>query len=567
MFRLRVCFCCFLLSLSYVMAQNPTDTLEVINSQELEGWFDKYSIQDTVNQAPIDTPIVKIQALTNDSIASKNGALDQPIINKSMSSSTPLVDYETYLKTIAFNTQLQLQNKRLQEDSVFLMQQLSAQKVSLDSLEKLMHYYQLKERHFKDSLKWVNYKRDRWGSDYDSLANNRFINQSIAPKYLLSIADSLRFHREAIGQSEHNALFLDWVFGQATDSISPKKEEEYAFWKLHQKVRQDLLAENVALFRYHRDEMPTYEEINPSSEKSLKRENIQLKIGDNSQFDETTVHKFDGRPRWKYGGLGQLHTSQNYISENWYKGGESHLNFNARIKYELNYSNYKNIQWDNSVEYKQNLMSAGSDTLRSMRLNEDQLQLQSKLSRRAFKKFYYTGEMRVTMPLFNMYEANTNVRTAAFASPVRAYWSLGVDYKKDKILSVFVSPLSYKVVYVNDTSVAKGVDVASSLARKYSIPMGQKASHQLGLLARINYKHKLMTNVHLEHKFYSYINYVGEKKGVEFDYELLASFQINQFLTSEITLHPRYDTLIEIPDGESAFQFKEVISLGFSYRF
>lgn len=550
-----------------MIAQNPTDTIEVINSQDLEGWFNKYSIQDTTNQSPIDTSVVKVPAIQKDSIVSKKPPIGNPMIEKSMSASTPLVDYETYLKTLAYSTQLQLINKRLQEDSVRLMLQLSVQKVSLDSLEKHIQYYQAKERHLKDSLRWVHYKRNRWGSDYDSLANNRFINQSIAPKFLLSISDSLRFHREAIGLSQHNALFLDWVFGQATDSIVPQKEEERSFWKLHQKVRQDMLSEDLAVFRYHRDEMPSYEEINPSSEKSLKRENIQLKIGDNTQFDETTVHKFDGRKKWKYGGLAQLHTSQNYISENWYKGGESHLNFNARIKYELNYSNYKNIQWDNSIEYKQNIMSAGSDTLRSMRLNEDQLQLQSKLSRRAFKKFYYTGEMRFTMPLFNMYEANTNVRTAAFASPVRAYWSLGVDYKKDKMLSVFVSPLSYKVVYVNDTSVAKGVDIASSLARKYSIPMGQKASHQLGLLARINYKHTLMTNVHLEHKFYSYINYMGEKKGVEFDYELLASFQINQFLTSEITLHPRYDTLIEIPDGESAFQFKEVISLGFSYRF
>lgn len=567
MSRFSACICCILLSFSFTIAQNPTDTIEVINSEELEGWLQQYSIQDTVNQAPIDTPIVKIQVTAKDSLSKSESQISNALIDKSMSATTPLVDYETYLKTLAFSTQLRLQNKRLQKDSVRFMNQLNIQQNTLDSLEKHIQHYQHKERHFKDSLRWVNYKRERWGNAYDSLADNRFINQSIAPKYLLSISDSLRFHREAIGLSEHNVLFLDWVFGQATDSIVPRQEEERSFWHLHQKVRQDLLAQDASLYRYHRDDMPTYEEINPTSEKSLKRENIQLKIGDNSQFDETTVHKFDGRPKWKYGGLAQLHTSQNYISENWYKGGESHLNFNARIKYELNYSNYKNIQWDNSIDYKQNLMSAGSDTLRSMRLNEDQLQLQSKFSRRAFKKFYYTAEMRVTMPLFNMYEANTNVRTAAFASPVRAYWSLGVDYKKDKILSVFVSPLSYKVVYVNDTTVAQGVDAANSLARKYSIPMGQKTSHQLGLLARINYKHKLMTNVHLEHKFYSYINYVGEKKGVEFDYELLASFQINQFLTSEITLHPRYDTLIEIPDGESAFQFKEVISLGFSYRF
>ena len=144
--------------------------------------------------------------------------------------------------------------------------------------------------------------------------------------------------------------------------------------------------------------------------------------------------------------------------------------------------------------------------------------------------------------------------------------SIGMDYKFKNKLSIFVSPISYKLVYIADTVSRHGIDPTENLAYQAGIKEGKRSMNQLGGLLRINWAHNFNDAIGMEVKYYFFANYIGETKGIEMDCEIIGNFRINRYLSAKITLNPRYDTTITLSDGSKPkFQFKEFISLGFNY--
>jgi len=69
--------------------------------------------------------------------------------------------------------------------------------------------------------------------------------------------------------------------------------------------------------------------------------------------------------------------------------------------------------------------------------------------------------------------------------------------------------------------------------------------------------------IQIDSRLSFYTNY--EK--VEIDWEIVGNFTINRFLSTRISLNPRYDNTQILAAGDKArLQFKELLSFGFSYR-
>jgi hypothetical protein len=131
-----------------------------------------------------------------------------------------------------------------------------------------------------------------------------------------------------------------------------------------------------------------------------------------------------------------------------------------------------------------------------------------------------------------------------------------MDYKPIKGLSISFSPLSYKMVYIMDTT-----RVTES---EYGLSDGQSIQHNVGSSVRVEYLWKPVREVELEAKFYLYTNY----HQVELDLELNCDFIINRFLSARVMLHPRYDSSVIMKDDTHAkIQFRELISVGFAHKF
>ena len=194
-----------------------------------------------------------------------------------------------------------------------------------------------------------------------------------------------------------NPLFLDWVLGDVEQGAGNR---QYGIWsddsvvaKVRKGVKDYVRTTAPELYAYHKSQLPSVSELQVGRIQYDKRDKLLLNL-DSLNRSKTSKLKVDlpEMSKWSKGAKFQVHASQNYISSNWYKGGESNMAATLYAMGYFNYDNRKGLQWDNKAEWKLGLYGMASDSLRWLRVNDDLLRLNSKLGYKAFKNFYYTAE-------------------------------------------------------------------------------------------------------------------------------------------------------------------------------
>jgi len=262
------------------------------------------------------------------------------------------------------------------------------------------------------------------------------------------------------------------------------------------------------------------------------------------------------RNPWTTQSTALLQFSQNYISKNWYQGGSDNIAVLGILNGRFNYDDKKNIQWENFAEWRMGFNSVEGDTLRFLNTNDDIIRGTSKLGIKAGGNWFYSANMDFSTHLFNSYRGvNSKQMKATLLTPVRFNLGVGMDYKYKKLLSLYVSPLTYKFIYANDT-----INVNQ---KSFGIPTGQNVLSQLGSSFRLQNSFSPSREVQIDSKLTFYTNY--EK--VEIDWELVGNFTVNRFLSTRLSLNPRYDNTVILAAGEKAkIQFKQLLTFGLSYK-
>lgn len=251
-----------------------------------------------------------------------------------------------------------------------------------------------------------------------------------------------------------------------------------------------------------------------------------------------------------------LQFTQNYVSPNWYEGGNSSLSMYSSAKGSIKYDDKKRITWENYGEWTAGVSTISGDSLRKFTCSEDLFRLYSKLGVKIIPKLYGSFDMEFRTQLFPTYKPNTRTLKTGFFTPIRFNLALGVDYKPVKGLSLVVSPGAFKLVYANDTIRAPYTS--------YGIKEGEKVLAEFGSSVRVEWQWKPLREIALDTKFYAYTNY----HMIELDMEVNCDFIINRFITARVKLHPRYDSSRIVDDDKRAkMQFKELISIGFAHKF
>lgn len=258
---------------------------------------------------------------------------------------------------------------------------------------------------------------------------------------------------------------------------------------------------------------------------------------------------------WTHGGAFSLQMTQNYISDNWYKGGESADAFVGYLAFKANYNDKEKIQWDNIFEAKLGISSAPSDTCHNYLVSADLLRLYSKLGLQASKRWYYTFTGEINTQSLNSYKKNSNTLQTAFLAPANLIFTLGMDYKvKNKHIdfSLLLSPAAYNLRYVGNSK----VDETS-----YGLNQGNKFLSIFGSKLTSTWTWKIVSPVTWTSRLYYFTNY----KEVEAEWENTFDFSLNRYLSAQLFLHGRYDDSVTPLAGKSYFQLKELLSFGLSY--
>ena len=282
---------------------------------------------------------------------------------------------------------------------------------------------------------------------------------------------------------------------------------------------------------------------------------------------EVTKPKF-----WTHKGDGYLQFMQNYVSGNWYKGGESSYSALGSLTLEANYDNKGKWKWDNKLEAKLGFLTARSDSLHKWKSNEDLLRLTSKVGLQATKRWYYTLQLMAWTQFARGLKSNDHRTYSDFFSPFNLNAGLGMDYKVealDKKLTgtVNLSPIALNYRYVGRTLFP---DQNSPEPTSYSwFPsrhgVDQDKHHLLdpGSQVTADLTWKLSETVTWKSRFWAFTSY----HRAEIEWENTFQLKVSKYITANIFLYPRFDDGNVWDDDLGYWQFKEYTSIGLAYSF
>jgi hypothetical protein len=267
---------------------------------------------------------------------------------------------------------------------------------------------------------------------------------------------------------------------------------------------------------------------------------------------------------WTKKGDGFLQFLQNYISGNWYKGGESNYALMGNITLEANYDNKEKWKWDNKLEAKLGFQTSRSDSLHKFKSNEDLLRLTSKVGLQATKHWYYTLQLMAWTQFARGFKTNDHKTYSDFMSPFNLNLGLGMDYKietEDKKLtgSINLAPIAVNYLYVDRNWFTE----EQWFPGRYGIDDEKHSLFDFGSQITANIEWKLSESVKWKSRFYAFTSY----KRALMEWENTFELRVSKYITANLFLYPRFDDSNKRDDDLGYWQFKEYSSIGFSYSF
>lgn len=261
---------------------------------------------------------------------------------------------------------------------------------------------------------------------------------------------------------------------------------------------------------------------------------------------------------WKFKFDGNLQFLQNYVSDNWHKGGESNYSAVGATVFELNYNDKDKVTFDNKLEMKLGFQTSRSDTVHKVKPNNDVLRYTGKLGLQAHKKWYYTLQLLAYTQFARGLKSNDKTTYSDFTSPFDINIGLGMEYKVEALNkkltgSLNFSPLSYNFRFVDRLS----------LSTKYGLKEGSHTLNDFGSQITINLAWKMSEVITWKTRLYGYTSY----KRALLEWENLFTLKVSKYISANLFVYPRFDDSGKRDDDMGYFQFQEYSSLGLSYTF
>ena len=261
---------------------------------------------------------------------------------------------------------------------------------------------------------------------------------------------------------------------------------------------------------------------------------------------------------WKFKADGYLQFLQNYVSGNWYKGGESNYSAVGALTLDLNYNDKDRITFDNKLEMKLGFQTSRTDTVHKFKTNNDLLRFTSKLGLQAHKRWYYTLQLLTYTQFARGYKANDEFVYSDFFSPFKLNVGIGMEYKVEALNKKLTGSLNFLPLSFNFTYVGR-----KALTSRNGITGDHHTLEDFGSQFTANLQWKLTDQVTWKTRFYA--NTSNHSALVEWENQF--QLQISKYISANLFLYPRFDDTNVYDDELGYFQFQEYSSLGISYTF
>lgn len=254
-----------------------------------------------------------------------------------------------------------------------------------------------------------------------------------------------------------------------------------------------------------------------------------------------------------------LQVSQAYVSSNWYQGGNSYFSglFNFNWNVDLNPEYYPKWLFQSSLEYKLGVNTNPKGSVHKWNTSQDLFQYNLKTGLKAADHWFYSLNLLFNTQFFDAYPDDAPKRTSAFLSPGTLNIGLGMTYSlaKEKLsFTATISPVAYNL----KTCIASDID-----HEQFNIKQNRKTRSEIGSSAEANLLWNITNNISWKSRLFLFTDYSYFLA----DWENTFNFQINKFLSTQIYVHPRFDSSTENTTKWHHWMLREVLSFGISYSF
>lgn len=267
---------------------------------------------------------------------------------------------------------------------------------------------------------------------------------------------------------------------------------------------------------------------------------------------------------WKFSGSSSLNFTQNYFSDNWYKGGETNYAGSATLTLRANYNDQRHISWENTLDAQLGFQTTESDKNRTFRPTSNLLRYTTNAGYKAWKNLYYSLQVILQTQIAPNYKKNSYEISSKIFSPLEVTvapgmkWEIAWGKKKQFTGTLNVAPLAMKIIYVK----------IDSLVTNYGIDEGKNQKTTFGPNITLNTRWQICKQIAWSSRVYWMSNYHYHI----WEWENTFEFNVTKLITTKLYVYPRFDNSNEkYRSGENHdgtyMMFKEWFSLGLTYNF
>lgn len=301
-------------------------------------------------------------------------------------------------------------------------------------------------------------------------------------------------------------------------------------------------------------------------------------------FNLQAQNNNDSLANWQKGGFFSVNINQLSLT-NWARGGESSYSTTGLLNYFFNYKNDE-IKWDNTIDLGYGLINNEDSGIRK---NEDKIDYISTLGYRVVEKkdFYYSALLNFKTQFDKGYNyPNDSLVISNLFAPAFLIVGIGMEYKYENIISVNVSPLTGRLIFITDKNIANTGLYGNLIEIRDSSGIIVQEAETLvlnfGFQITTQFRYEILENVNLISRLDLFNNYtdrrIENRKNIDINSETTIVMKINKFLAANIFLQFIYDDDTKVPIYESInglktkvgdgrrLQIKQVLGIGLSFQ-
>jgi hypothetical protein len=271
---------------------------------------------------------------------------------------------------------------------------------------------------------------------------------------------------------------------------------------------------------------------------------------------------------WKAGAQGTINFNQ-VSFKNWAQGGENNIGLQGISNFFLKKKTRRG-KFENTLDLAYGVVKTGENP---MRKSDDRFELVSKYGLNSrIKNVKYTTFFSIKSQLAEGFKfPNDSVVVSRFLAPAYFLYSNGMDYIPNDHFSVYISPISARLLLVNDPLL--------SAQGAFGVDSGKLTRFEYGAYFTLRATTNLLENVVLNSKIDLFSNYNEDPQNLDVAIDLLLNMKVNKYLTASITCNLLYDDNTKIPIYEEVngvetkvaegprLQLKQSVGVGISVSF